>query len=70
MSMIITKVKKKAREKSAGNVVGWNAVLSDIQQEIGRLESLVPIVERKIARGEPWPGTQSNDRSEVRQHSV
>jgi hypothetical protein len=56
MTKIVTKVNKKARKKSVENATGWSAVLFDLQREIGRLESLVPIVERKIERGEPWPG--------------
>lgn len=59
MGRIITKVKNNARDsenKSVQNVVGWQSVLVDINADIERLRELVPIVERKIARGEPWPG--------------
>jgi hypothetical protein len=59
MTKIVTKVKKKARileEISVEKSPGWKAVLADLRGEIERLEKLVPIVERKIERGEPWPG--------------
>jgi len=35
---------------------GWEAVLADICGDIDRLQRLVPIVQRKIERREPWPG--------------
>lgn len=62
MSKSITKVKKKARglqEISVENTPGWRSVLTDLNCEIERLRALVPIVERKIKRGEPWPTEQS-----------
>jgi len=43
------------REKPVENFVGWHAVLRDIQNDINRLKKLVPVVERKIRKGEPWP---------------
>jgi len=42
----------------------------DLRREIERLEEMVPIVERKIERGEPWPGTQSENQTQDEQHSV
>jgi len=71
--MIITKVKKKAivcENKFVQNGIGWGAVLADINSEIGRLQELVPIVQRKIERGEPWPGTQSESQTSEPCHSV
>jgi hypothetical protein len=69
MTTIVTKVKKKARgpeEIFVENIPGWKAVLADLCVEIERLQKLVPIVERKIERGEPWPGSQlANQRSEA-----
>jgi hypothetical protein len=73
MTKIVTKVKEKARgpeEISVENVPGWAAVLVDLHREIQRLQYLVPIVERKIERGEPWPGAQSQDQHSEQQHSV
>ncbi len=40
-------------------VSGWEKALADTQNRMGTLRSLVPMVEKKIARGEPWLGTQS-----------
>jgi len=37
----------------------WDSVLVDIQADIAYLKSLIPIVERKIERGEPWPGNSA-----------
>jgi hypothetical protein len=34
----------------------WAEVLADVKADIAHLEKLVPIIERKIERGEPWPG--------------
>ncbi|HZW93611.1 MAG TPA: hypothetical protein VFF64_11730 [Candidatus Eremiobacteraceae bacterium] len=70
MKNIITKVKKKASGKSPQNLSGWNAVLADIKVGIERLESLVPIVEGKIRRGEAWPVTQSADQSAETCHII
>jgi hypothetical protein len=53
----ITKVNTKCQVKSDDpSGVGWRGVLTDIQADIAYLKKLVPIVERKIERGEPWPG--------------
>jgi hypothetical protein len=30
-------------------------VLADVKADIAQLEKLVPIIERKIERGDPWP---------------
>ncbi len=70
MRTIITKIKKSAREKSVEKATGWESVLTDIQNQIERLKSFLPIVERKIERGEPWPGTQSQGQDPGQQHSV
>ena len=73
MSHSITKVKTKAMDfekLSVENCVGWEAVLADIQARIHRLGRLVPIVEGKIKRGEPWPGTQLAGQDSGPQHSV
>jgi hypothetical protein len=64
----ITKVKTQVKRKI--KAVGWSAVLDDLRAEIGRLETLVPVVEGKIKRGEPWPGTQSSDQNSEQQHSA
>jgi hypothetical protein len=57
MAKSITKVKTKSQAISdAAKPIGWKGVLVDIQADIAYLKKLVPIVERKIARGEPWPG--------------
>lgn len=57
MSRIITKVKNYATTKCAEREnVGWSAVLSDIRQDIAQLSEFARIVERKIERGEQWPG--------------
>ena len=57
MPKSVTKVKARSQafsqKKSSG--VGWGAVLMDIQADIAYLKQLIPIVERKIKRGEPWP---------------
>jgi hypothetical protein len=63
---IITKVNKSAipcENIPVENYPSWAGVLADIQAEIERLKTLVPIVERKMERGEPWPGTQSATRN-------
>jgi hypothetical protein len=73
MTKIVTKVKNKARgaeEISVEKVLGWGAVLVDIRIQIQRLQNLVPIIERKIERGEPWPTEQSTDHSREQRHSV
>jgi hypothetical protein len=71
MSRIITKVKKCAREKcKESKKLGWNDVLEDIKSEMSKLTEFARIVERKIERGEPWPGTQSSDQSQEQQHNV
>jgi hypothetical protein len=50
MPKIITKVKSSVKGKDEGkHAAGWKAVLADLQADI-------KIVERKIKRGEPWPG--------------
>lgn len=66
MERIITKVKKIAilcKNISVENRPSWAGVLADIQADIERLKALVPIVERKMERGEPRPGTQSATRN-------
>lgn len=65
MNNMIIKVKKNAREKSVENIMGWK----DIRAWIKQLENLVPIVERKIRRGEQWPVTQSGGHDSEQQHS-
>jgi len=58
MTISITKVKTKSQGKNVRvKPVGWNAVLGDIQADIAYLKKLIPIVERKIEKGEPWPST-------------
>jgi len=62
MPKSLTKVMNRSQafsQKKSGGV-GWDAVLTDIQADIAYLKQLIPIVERKIKRGEPWPG-QSGD---------
>jgi len=73
MNISITKVKKKAigrKNNSVEVVPSWRGVLEDVQANIERLKQLVPIIERKIKRGGPWPGTQSQDQNSEEQHSV
>ena len=72
MGRIITKVKKKARKKSLPyeNIPGWEGMLVELSDRIRRLQELVPIVEGKIERGEPWPETQLPDQNSNQQHSV
>jgi hypothetical protein len=73
MTKIVTKVKNNARgqeEISVENTSGWKAVLVDLRGEIERLQKLVPIVERKIERGEPWPGTQGDNQTSESCHNV
>jgi hypothetical protein len=68
MSKSITKVKKNAigsRQISVENAP-WRALLADLRGEIERLQGLVPIVERKIERGEPWPTEQLTDEAATR----
>ncbi len=58
----ITKVKCMSRKlvnESKENSPGWKGVLADIRADIDRLEELAFVVERKIARGESWPGNKS-----------
>lgn len=54
----VTKVKTNATESQAEKSTspGWGAGLADIRADIAYLKALVPIVERKIKWGEPWPG--------------
>lgn len=52
----ITKVKTVVKPKNEKIEVGWKAALADLQADIRRLKHLIPIIERKIKRGEPWPG--------------
>jgi hypothetical protein len=71
MSLIITKVKKYARKKRKENkTTGWPTVLEDIHRDISQLLEFARIVDRKIERGEPWPGTQSADQNSESCHSV
>ena len=73
MTRSITKVKTKSstkRQHSMENLDGWHGVLADIRLRIEGLRNLVPIVERKIRQGEPWPATQSTAHSDEQQHSV
>jgi hypothetical protein len=54
----ITKVKPEVKGKvTGGDEPSWNAVLADLNAEIASLRKLVPIVERKVKQGDPWPGT-------------
>ena len=64
MTKTITKVKQSVKKKMHGNQTkfGWMAVLADLRK-------MVSIVERKIERGEPWPGQSVGQRSE-QHHSV
>ena len=58
----ITKVKRMSRNfvnESKENSPGWGSVLADIRADMDRLKELASVVERKIARGEPWPGERS-----------
>ena len=64
----ITKVKTGVKEKV--RLFGWEAVLADLKRDELRLQSLVSIVERKIKKGEPWPGTQSENQTSDSCHSV
>jgi hypothetical protein len=57
----ITKVntcQEKTRGTSEAKPVGWGLVLRDIKADIKRLKKDAVIVERKIKRGEPWPGQE------------
>lgn len=56
VTKVRTPVKPFSQKKEAGSRAGWRAVLADIQADIESLKKMVPIVERKISRGEPWPG--------------
>jgi hypothetical protein len=60
MTQNITKVKKFGK-RILPEFSGWERVRTDIQTRIEELTSLLPVVERKIAANEPWPGTQSPD---------
>lgn len=58
----ITKVNRLSRKfinERKENSPGWEGVLADIRADMNRLEELAFVVERKIKRGEPWPGAQS-----------
>jgi hypothetical protein len=53
----LTKVKKTVKpflQKKTGSN-RWQEVLADVKADIAQLERLVPIIERKIELGEPWP---------------
>jgi len=56
MKKSITKVKTKSQAENGSMRPSWKTVLVDIQADIAYLKKLVPIVERKIERQEPWPG--------------
>jgi len=53
---VMSKVKSFLDENEAKALRGWQGVLADIQADIENLKRLVPIVEKKIRKGEPWPG--------------
>jgi len=55
MNKTVTKVKKQVKTKmhEGENKVGWMGVLADLRK-------LASIVERKIERGEPWPGQSTS----------
>jgi hypothetical protein len=63
VSKIVTKVtipvKPFRKEKSNGTPSRWAEVLADVKADIAHLEKLVPIIERKIEKGEPWPTTSA-----------
>jgi len=68
--MSITKIKKKASklfDVSMEIKPGWEAVLADIYRDVDRLQTLAFIVERKIERGEPWPGESATPPQNARQ---
>lgn len=65
----ITKVKNEVKKKVQIPEKGWPTVLADLQAEESRIRELISIVERKIAKGEPWP-TQSENRNSEPCHSV
>jgi len=54
MASKLTKVKTPVKAIGQESV-GWPTVLAGLKNELVRLKRLIPIVERKIARGEPWP---------------
>lgn len=76
MPKTITNVKTGVKKKIQPATPSWRAVLADIQYDIGRLEQMARIVERKIEAGEPWLGSvtrlhaQSEGQHEEQQHSV
>jgi len=70
----MTRKKDKTKDKSR---IGWKRALIEAERQINEykrkiheLNGSVKIMQEKIAAGEPWPGTQSADHSEGRQHSV
>jgi len=57
--------------------IGWKRALAEAERQINlykrkihALNGSMKIMQEKIAAGEPWPGTQSADHSEGRQHSA
>lgn len=53
MPQIITKVNNTVKPDDK-----WVQVLTDVRQRIDHLNSLIPVIERKIKQGEVWPGDQ------------
>ena len=70
MKRIITKVKTSVKNKMHQSQPGWSSVLSDLRLDEAKLQALISIVERKIERREPWPGSQSASQNLDQQHSV
>ena len=61
----LTKVKIKVKSKIQEKEVGWRWVLEDLRIEESKVKNLIEAVNRKIEKGEPWPGSNSGQ-----QHSV
>jgi hypothetical protein len=67
--MSIAKSKRKMVE-SAKNLSGWDQVILEAQRRIKELRFTIKIYRERKARGEPWPGTQSQGQDSGQQHSV
>jgi hypothetical protein len=56
MPRIITKVKNNVKHKIKSPDAGWPSVLADLRVDEAKLQDFIEIVERKIKKGDPWPG--------------
>jgi hypothetical protein len=61
---------KRNRNTSEAEVLGWDAMIRDAKKKIEDLRFSIEVFEQRKASGEPWPGTRSDAKTSIEQHSV